>query len=494
MRYVRWSSWLLVLPLVGSCGKGPEDSPNLSEMDPAEIEARDALAFQDRELAECTDGIHAFSESVHPLVTNNCSGCHDRREGTQNGPRFAVQDLAESYAMVSRYVNFDDLDSSIFVTKGGNQHCSSYGINCGVDFAQIKEKLNAWWTGGENLCLRRGKYQAPAFTLPADVPDRAAGFKSLRWDLGSIRADLQGASFEMEAQIFARPSEATKGAYRFRAPRLVVANGTYAVGNVRVLINGKLDPLANGFTSLNKVVKGQPLPTDAGKPSAHPTLSSKSLIVVMDKPQGDQLGVSFELLDPAMPRQCKDQAKFEGDVLPVLEARNCYVCHGGGPEAQPGRSPAKDRFGMNAPATELCSRFLERVDFDTVMNSVAVDYSFRGMNDHPRVIPRIDEIQPAWTDWIRSEAAKAPVTYESVKSIFELNCEGCHNDQVTRGRLKLNGFPFRSDRLGTDQPTIVREILARMGADQYFMPPGGKRPTEETQKIQQWLNEGLPER
>ncbi len=494
MRHVRWLSWLLVVPLVGSCGKGPADSPNLSEMDEAETLARDALMLEDHQLAECGNGIQAFSETVHPLVTANCAGCHDRREGTQNGPRFAVQDLRESYAMISRYVNFDDVESSLFFSKGGNQHCSSYGINCGVDFALVKEKLSLWWTGGENLCVRRGKYQTPSFSVPIDMPGKDEGFKALRWDLSPIRDDLQGAFFEMQAQIFAAPSEATKGAYRFRAPRLLIAGGNYAVGNVRVSVNGKQDPLANGYASLNKVVRGQALPDDAGKPSTHPTLSSKSLIVVMDKAEGDQLGVSFEVLDPAMPRQCKDQAKFVGEVLPVLEARNCYTCHGGGPDRLPGRSPAKERFGMDAPAAELCSRFLERVDFDTVMNSVVIDYSFRGMNDHPRIIPRIDEIQPAWTNWIRSEAAKAPVTYETVKGIFQANCEGCHSDQLPRGRLKLNEFPFRSDRLGTDQTVIVREILLRMQADQNSMPPGGKRPNDEVAKIQQWMNDGLPER
>ena len=88
--------------------------------------------------------------------------------------------------------------------------------------------------------MRKGKYVAPSFVVPADLPARGVGFRSLRWDLSPLRADLQGSYFEMEAQVFAAPSDATKGAYRFRKPRFLTSQGAYEVGNIRVLVNGKL--------------------------------------------------------------------------------------------------------------------------------------------------------------------------------------------------------------------------------------------------------------
>ncbi len=489
----RKSLWLAPLLLAG-CGGAPSQPSRTSAAEVADDSDGDELALHSEGLVACPQGLNAFSQSVHPLVTANCAGCHDRREGRQNGPQFAVVDAAQSYDRILRYVNFDNLDASLFVVKGGNQHCSSYGINCGISYDQIKLQLKSWWDGGESQCLRKGKYITPGFTVPTDLPTRAIGFKALHWDLGTLRPDLQGATFELEAQIFAAPGDATKGAYRFRKPRLITGQGTYAVGNVRVLVNGKLDPLANGYSSIAKVVRPEALPSDATKPSQHPVLSSKGMLVVMDQAIGDQLAISFESVDDATPRSCRDLTMFQEQVLPVLAARNCYSCHGGGTESLPGRSPTKDRLSMAVTDAELCARFLERTDFDIAMNSPIVDYALRGMNDHPRIIPNLSEINPSWLGWIASERARAPLTYDVVKPIFDINCTGCHNDEITKGHLKLNTFPFRSDRLGTDQQVVVAKILDRLNSAQFPMPPTGALLPAEIAQIQQWKNDGLPVR
>src|SRR6187402_713521 len=58
--------------------------------------------FEPRDL--CSQGQTSFQNSVHALVRQRCVACHERGPG----PAFAVADVAQSYAHILRYVQFDD--------------------------------------------------------------------------------------------------------------------------------------------------------------------------------------------------------------------------------------------------------------------------------------------------------------------------------------------------------------------------------------------------
>jgi hypothetical protein len=151
---------------------------------------------------------------------------------------------------------------------------------------------------------------------------------------------------------------------------------------------------------------------------------------------------------------------------------------------------------MNVGDAELCARILERTSFENPIGSVVLDYAFRGKNEHPRVIPRQTELDPAWTGWVRAEAAKRMITYQDVKSTFEM-CSACHNPDTMSGDLDLETRPFRSATLGTDQVAIMAKVIERVqtsGEQQMPPPPNEALPAAEIDALQRYLSDGLVER
>jgi hypothetical protein len=341
----------------------------------------------------CDQGLTAFQNSVHALVRERCVACHERGPG----PAFAVPDVAQSYAHILRYVNFDDIPNSYFVTKGGNMHCQLYGVNCQTNQADVEAVLRGWWDAGEDSCPRKGRFFSEAVALPTELPSRQQGFVPMRWSLQTIdQSLLRGAVFEVEVQKFADAGQDAPGAYRFRKPRLASPDKHLRVENVKLLVNGKFDVLANAYTAIASSVTAKAIPSAGAL--GQPVLSAKPMIVPEDIAGADKIVVSFEVLQQeSAARTCRAQTSFTQNVLPVVTARNCRGCHGDAAQV------AGQRFFMSADNGALCNEFLQRVDFNVLMNSPLIDYPLRGANDHARIIPRLDEVTPAWTDWIRAE-------------------------------------------------------------------------------------------
>lgn len=356
----------------------------------------------------CDEGVNAFKTSVHPLLRDRCVKCHDSEHNPQDplGPTFAVADAAKSYSSLLAYQNFDDIANSNFVKKGGNMHClNTYGYDCKTAAPEVAAAVQAWWDGGEKTCPRKGKFFTGQLPIPANLPDRSQGFLKMRWDLGNIGPLLRNSSFEMEAQLFASPADDNAGAYRFRKPRIVTPTRTIILKDVKILSNGRFNPLEDAFRPIDQTVAPGAVPTDASVPTPFPVLSSKAQIVLASGSQ-DQIMVSFEdLRNVTTAIQCKALDKFQSDVLPLLEFRNCYQCHSGGTTSLPGSLPANAQFAMNVPAADLCKAFIQRISRQSFEKSPIATYPALAVNGHPLIVAGMDEAAKGLKSWYTAEMA-----------------------------------------------------------------------------------------
>jgi hypothetical protein len=358
--------------------------------------------------AQCQAGVTAFTNSVHALIRTHCTHCHDVNADIRQGPPFAVADPADSYSRVSRLVNWDDPNSSYFITKGGNRHCVGYGYDCATGAPELEAALNSWWTSGESTCPRLGNFFTAQLPLPANLPVGRDNWVPMRFDLSNVDPSLDQALFEIEVQHFAAPADPSPGAYRFRKPRLASVLNPVHLKGIRVLVNGKWDSFADAYVPLEITVGSAPIPADARKPLPHPVLSADPLIVTEDKPSGDVISIAFEGLNAvAQAPRCKALTLYQSNVAPTLKARNCYYCHSGGDQNLPGddSNGALSRLSFAGTDAALCSRLLQRVTPWNPQISPLISYPLKGSWEHPRIIPSVSEVSPSWTDWINAELA-----------------------------------------------------------------------------------------
>jgi mono/diheme cytochrome c family protein len=350
----------------------------------------------------CDAGQKAFEKTVFPLIRTHCLFCHG---GNGPGPGFAVPEAQDSYRRVLNYVNFEELKESRLAKVGGNYHCfTKFGFDCGVKTPEpILAALDGWKSGGQDACPSAGRVFTSDFAVPAGLPGRAQGFVPVVFDLSELGGKFKGASLRMEMQRFAEWTPDFKGAYRFRKPRLTLAQGaSMAVKGIRVLVNGQWDPLADRYVSIDQVVGHAPFPV----------LSTGPLIVIQGKEAGDRISLSFETLEEAPSPLCGALDQFKLAVKPVLQARACYHCHGGGPAGSQGVQDALVALDLRGSDADACVRALERVSFAQPLGSAWIAYPFSGLFGHLRAIPAIGEVQPGWTDWIEAERLNQGVNHE----------------------------------------------------------------------------------
>jgi hypothetical protein len=357
--------------------------------------------------AQCQAGVTAFTNSVHQLIRTHCTHCHDVNADIRQGPPFAVADPGDSYSRVSRLVNWNDPNSSYFITKGGDRHCVGYGYDCATGAPELEAALNAWWTNGESSCPRLGNFFTAQLPLPQNLPVGRDTWVPLRFDLSDIDPSLDQALFEIEVQWFSQPASPSPGAYRFRKPRLASVLNPVHLKGIRVLVNGKWDSFADAYVPLEITVGDAPIPSDPKKPLPHPVLSADPLIVTEDKPTGDVISIAFEGLNAvAQSPRCKSLSLYQSNVVPTLKARNCFFCHSGGDQNLPGDDSrgAVSRLSFSGTDATVCSKLIQRVTPWNPQISPLVSYPLKADWEHPRIIPAVDEVSP-WYDWINAELA-----------------------------------------------------------------------------------------
>jgi mono/diheme cytochrome c family protein len=362
----------------------------------AETDATDAALEADLALHTfsdvCESGLHSYEQTTYQLLRTNCAGCHDGRLAA--APAFATEDVEASYFQILNHVDFNAPLNSRLSFRGGNGHCG-----CSMTAQRVADSIQAWWDGGENMCERSGRFFSQEMAVPTDLPSRAQGFSPVRFDLSNLGVQFRGMQIELEAQKFSEPTPSSPGSYRFRKPRIVGMDRDVTVQNVRVLVNHKFDVMGSAYTSIDGIFSAE----HGSAGLVYPVMSSKLLTVIQDQPQGDMLSVSFEGFDYGVPDGCTQMPMFSEKVLPSFSARNCYACHGGGPDNAAGFAPANAFFPMNEEPARLCQSVDQRIDRADVTMSPLIAYPLRMQHGHPRIFVNSDEMDLAWRDWLNAE-------------------------------------------------------------------------------------------
>lgn len=360
----------------------------------------------DQDGGTCTQGLEAYSKTVYPLVRERCTKCHNDGSGEiADGPDFASANMTTSYLHVKNLVNFANMPKSKLVETGGNLHCLlQYGYPCNTDGQELLQNIQRWWEQGEKECPSAGNYFTLGTKLPENMPTQDQGFTTLRWPLKHIGGPLVGGVFEVEIQKFGESPTDQRPAYRFRRPRLALpAGGKVLVKDIKVLINGQYDQLANSYTKIENVVEGRKFDMN-DRILPFPNLSNRNLILLGNNKATDQISVSFgDLSESRLVTQCKNMAQFNEQIGSFIKARNCVGCHAQNPEVN--LASAFKRLALDVSKEDQCRLMKERIEVAYPYLSSIVDYVVRGNGVHAQVANSVDEFLPRWLDWFAVEGA-----------------------------------------------------------------------------------------
>lgn len=334
------------------------------------------LIFLSSPALACDDGFEAFLTTVYKQVRQDCARCHDGTRPT--APPFAVSDAMASYNMLLNYMNFSKPEASLLVVRAGNGHCGTSACEeeSGIEMA---ENAKTWWAQGENRCFRNGKYFTEEITLPANLPSPANGFMTLTFDLGQANPELKGTFVQLDVQDFQPASDSTPGAYRVKSPRFVGGRDAVRFKDIKVLLNGKYDPIYNAFTIEDKKTSFVATNLKAAA-VATPILSGHSMIILKDTLTNPTMSISFVEVAPDQNTKCGAQDEFEKNVLPMMRTLNCATCHN-----QQGTVAGTQLLNMSRPINELCNISQELTNSSYPMSSAMISVPTRGLFGHPKI-------------------------------------------------------------------------------------------------------------
>ncbi len=381
----------------------------------------------------CADGQAAYEATVFPLVRNKCIACHDSPAlGPEQGPEHSVADVAVSYRRMLSYLNISNLASSRLVTKGGNNHCSSYGVECGVTKADITPVVQAWWDQGQKNCVDVAKFASGSVIVPEKLPTRKEGFTTVSLSLAGLGPEYGSSILQVDIQKFSAKETEGVDAYRLHSPRVIILGTLPAVRfkGIRFLLNGKWDSRANGYTSVEKTVNhslrsprsflevdpptpptpvtpfigfptfGRVEPLTRAGPSG-PALTSASLILLSDQGEGkDVLSVAFDSVEVVLPEFCRESGMFEQTILPLVKSRTCTACHSDGSKD----ATALAKFFIPENKSAACAEFLQRARLDAPMQSTLMKVPTGVTGDHLPLLSKPEQ-KAALLNWIKAEAA-----------------------------------------------------------------------------------------
>lgn len=339
--------------------------------------------------ATCELGHEAYINSVYPKIRKDCAKCHDGTRPT--APPFATTDSKASYELVLNYMNFSKIQDSLFVIRAGNGHCAS--DRCGdVSGAEMLALTQKWHSTGESSCMRNGRHFTEEIPVPFPLPKVEEGFLTVSMSLSEISPSLDGLKIALDIQDFSEASDGNPGAYRIKAPRLVsdrspetLKSSAVRIKDMKVLLNGKYDPIYNAFTTVDKSTKFFNL--DSGSENISPMLSGHYIILLKDGIQNPKLSVSFVEVGVAEKNMdCKNIRSFSENVLPKLRNLNCVTCHGGPQSFGTSNSNLGQRvFNLTWPEPKVCQVAQTYIEENFLMSSPLVALPVRGSFGHPQV-------------------------------------------------------------------------------------------------------------
>lgn len=324
---------------------------------------------------DCVSGFDSFKTTVYPKIRRDCALCHDGSRSV--APPFATTDVSNSYSQLVSYMNFSSLEESLLVVRAGNGHCNR--VNCQAESGREMNALAAqWWEGGEKTCERNGRYFTEAMALPEDLPGESAGFKTLSFDLAGAKPELKGITLQIDVQNYMDKSSISKGAYRFRSPRLIGGKEAIYIKDLKILLNGKYDVVYNAYSTINRNFAFFEIPNSI---SATAVLSAEMIIMLKDSLPLPKISVSFvEISKVKEVLSCENSDLFKTTVLPVLNEAKCATCHN-----SKGETLGQKLFDCTAEPTTLCNRASSLVDpFYTQVSPMIVIPS-KGLYEHPQL-------------------------------------------------------------------------------------------------------------
>ncbi len=333
-----------------------------------------ALLWTGAHAQACDEGFAAFKDTVYKKVRVSCGECHD---GSRPGaPPFATADSWSSYNQLLSYMNFSTIEDSLLVYRAGNSHCGK--SNCNADSGrEMLQMGKAWWANGEKVCERNGHYFTAPALIPLNFPGPGQGFTTLTFDLGTIKEELKGITFQIEGQTFVEKGPGTRGLYMFRNPRLTGGQKGIYLKDLKILLNGRYDVINNEYTPIDRSF---PFTKIDGGITATTMLSPASLLVLKDELPNPAVQVSFvdvAVNNDAIP--CTNLQAFNNTVVPLLKDMKCATCHDGRTAASLGERV----FNCNMPTEQLCQVSSSLAGGRSLMVSPLVLVPSQGAFNHP---------------------------------------------------------------------------------------------------------------
>ena len=233
-----------------------------------------SLFFCFHSLANCSEGLQAFTTTIHPLLMQRCANCHGDDgmvvEHSQSDP-------SKAYILSKKFVNFENLYSSTFIRKVRTSHWVNIDPDeIGMSVEEMEAGLKKWWELGESLCPPSLTFISSPIQIPVDLPTRDSGmFSSIQWDLSMRNSDLKDCEFMVQIQSFTNESGSVPGSYRLKNPSIMCRSGRMKLERVRFMLNGTTNSFENIFEDViaDFIHDGTPK-----------TLSGEQMIII------DQLG------------------------------------------------------------------------------------------------------------------------------------------------------------------------------------------------------------
>ena len=269
---------------------------------------------------DCPEGLEAFENTVFPVITNYCAGCHDGSK--EEAPPFAKGVVEDSYKRLRNYVNFTNIDQSLLIDQAGNGHCGEE--ECEFEAGdEMLVAVNEWWEQGENMCNSLGSFFTEGITVES-LPKLDEGYETLRIPLASIRLNLEGVFLEVQVQEYAVSDETGSRTIRFKSPRLVNGDKPLQIATIRLFVNDEYDAIFNQFQSVDKTVSFYS--GEDSEETATPLLSSHMMLFVTESDYPLTIKASFTALDENEANACLSENAFTETVLPLL-VNTCASCH-----------------------------------------------------------------------------------------------------------------------------------------------------------------------
>ncbi|PIR23516.1 MAG: hypothetical protein COV44_02360 [Deltaproteobacteria bacterium CG11_big_fil_rev_8_21_14_0_20_45_16] len=269
------------------------------------------------ENSQLSESVQLFSQTLFPLLEQNCAGCH----GSLQSPFFAQPtDIQNSHDIIvdGALVNFADPRSSRIVERVYFGH-NCFSDNCATDGNLLLAAIEDWKTQlGEVSGGLQGIVTDPV-TVPVNLEnDPETGYPIMSFDIGGITSEVPSGS-----KIEFRISAFTEDTYLISDILLYSSQDIY-IKNISLYINEQKGEAASlelvdgvilsDFVSGSLIIEGS-------------VFGSMGLGIGEGQPSGpgvDKIQLGFELIGDAPDPQALRFAAFQ-----QLIANECAGCHSG---------------------------------------------------------------------------------------------------------------------------------------------------------------------